>query len=1294
MWPHSSSQKRYFGVNTSLYSALDSEAIELLEKAIYFTRLCFYDEAQRIFEDKLAAFKHIPVVIIEWAELYLQQFRLHDVIGILENGLEAAQNRHIDTDFDSSEYRLMRLLLGFCEISGKGRLERALQEIDRTADWLANLPVGEYSDIQVNCIRKYINATYYTKLHCNKCRPDYTDIPRPSGAVVRTWQGLTDLRNALLQQGRLGEAVALHRGECAALPLAPRIDAHHIVLSCIQTAAAAAPDDIHILWLEVEVQVLLADSLYQADDIQQAKVEVQKAEALANQCLLQLGINDPRPLLSLRWTGLLIGWQGISPHDRHSKSMALLADMKITRHIRTASCFDKAAESALEIYRETKSSHYYDEFFRLRKDVGDYLEMVQGDISTLLLWREPLWNETRELAIDKSTTLKWYGDFLRRYPVFALPKPLYNLHKMRKLIFEFLGDTEQAMAAKLEMDKIEADIPESVSEKMCWSQAIVRPDSEGVHDSVTKHYPLVDEDNFYAVYASGIVNGSEDFKKITMRMFLKWSAEDLQDSILSERELHTIIQLQPTTKQPKEAMDFPGEEQKSGDILGELRRLSESDLLCRIFGNNEEPLEKSLWSSRFQTLEAWLGRPSCRSSYNGRQNLLINLQEIRAYSVMRHDLHRETAIEEFLRCINILPNLPEAVQTYIGSRVGYWHSMVCLLFAKCIIGTNPADRRLRQDFLDKAFEHCLKAIEAWKKDEVNAESRESQRRDLAALCLLALEENLAESEKERVSLRQMGLRNLRLIDEWLRNVRQDLPSADNRVKEVRQREHITQQLKPSEVYLCALRIFLTAAEFSPEERLDFWNWVQQSKARALAETMGAGESIPSSLLSALKTSSKDSYKLFLEEQELRGKVANATPNDRYYLLAMLKRKRQEMRRIPELRQILDLIEGTPLRMEDLPMFSAGNDTSVVFVDWVEIPYFFKPGNQQVVVTVKAGETPKVHVLETTGEDLVNWFLPIFQHEKETLEIMMRDPDIRERLLELGELVEPLSSCTRPGDLLVFCLTNILHRIPLHAIEVEEPSAASGSQTLIHRNPVIYCPSLSVMRHCFCSSKALSTSSLQNFDMAIFHGIPPDDNVQDDIFAAGRMAIRDLATRFTTRPVLDQNLTRETFTEKTSTSSLIHIHSHIKYEKYENDPLKRYYLRFGTAVQPWTLTPKDVLESLHFPAGSHITLVACDGAQFHIGPGDELLGIVPALLCAGASSVISTLWKTADKVGATFTNGFYEAFEADGGMVDVARAFQRVVISMDEGEREPLYRWAGFVLHGYWNFGRDGMEIGK
>jgi len=162
MWPQTESKKKYFGLNTSLYSTLDSETIEHLEKAIYFTRLCFYDEAQSIFEDKLSALKHIPVVIIEWAELFLLQLRLRDAINILESGFKASQDHDIDVDFDLTEYRLMRLFIGLCEIEGKGRLEGALQEIGRTVDWLTQVPVEEYSDVQVSLssIQTDINRDY------------------------------------------------------------------------------------------------------------------------------------------------------------------------------------------------------------------------------------------------------------------------------------------------------------------------------------------------------------------------------------------------------------------------------------------------------------------------------------------------------------------------------------------------------------------------------------------------------------------------------------------------------------------------------------------------------------------------------------------------------------------------------------------------------------------------------------------------------------------------------------------------------------------------------------------------------------------------------------------------------------------------------------------------------------------------------------------------------------------------------------------------------------------------------
>jgi CHAT domain-containing protein len=69
-----------------------------------------------------------------------------------------------------------------------------------------------------------------------------------------------------------------------------------------------------------------------------------------------------------------------------------------------------------------------------------------------------------------------------------------------------------------------------------------------------------------------------------------------------------------------------------------------------------------------------------------------------------------------------------------------------------------------------------------------------------------------------------------------------------------------------------------------------------------------------------------------------------------------------------------------------------------------------------------------------------------------------------------------------------------------------------------------------------------------------------------------------------------------------------------------------------------LAVRDVLSlKLRSP---HITLVACDLASQGITAGDEPLGLVTALLCAGAGSVLGTLWSTASETGCVFAKRFY------------------------------------------------------
>lgn len=115
----------------------------------------------------------------------------------------------------------------------------------------------------------------------------------------------------------------------------------------------------------------------------------------------------------------------------------------------------------------------------------------------------------------------------------------------------------------------------------------------------------------------------------------------------------------------------------------------------------------------------------------------------------------------------------------------------------------------------------------------------------------------------------------------------------------------------------------------------------------------------------------------------------------------------------------------------------------------------------------------------------------------------------------------------------------------------------------------------------------------------------------------------------------------------------------------------------------------------------------------VQPGDEVMGLIPALLYSGASSTVSTLWSIRDKDGAEFAGGFFDEFfgqceamgeRKDGGLgeevrgvgvgcvVDVAKAVSAAVRKMDDGENRPLYDWAGFVLHGFWRYLLSGEDV--
>jgi CHAT domain-containing protein len=113
--------------------------------------------------------------------------------------------------------------------------------------------------------------------------------------------------------------------------------------------------------------------------------------------------------------------------------------------------------------------------------------------------------------------------------------------------------------------------------------------------------------------------------------------------------------------------------------------------------------------------------------------------------------------------------------------------------------------------------------------------------------------------------------------------------------------------------------------------------------------------------------------------------------------------------------------------------------------------------------------------------------------------------------------------------------------------------------------------------------------------------------------------------------------------------------------------------------------------------SHISLMACGSASQKISAGDEPLGILTALLCAGAASIVGTMWPVASASARKFAGLFQselfdintslqrdsvEGSDVEKQVVNLAVALQKAIVRMKQHRDSRLpYHWTPFVLHG-------------
>ncbi len=477
---------------------------------------------------------------------------------------------------------------------------------------------------------------------------------------------------------------------------------------------------------------------------------------------------------------------------------------------------------------------------------------------------------------------------------------------------------------------------------------------------------------------------------------------------------------------------------------------------------------------------------------------------------------------------------------------------------------------------------------------------------------------------------------------------------------LKQKTSASEEVKST--YDRALNICLSA-----ELPIDLWEWIQKAKTRNLSDLLGLGILVPYELKRAILENGKTKELFEKEERMLR--ASNKTePASRLGLRGELHIHQKQMREYPDLKAVMDLREATPIKLPHLHNLTSSINRSglcshVTLVDW----FFAKDGIY--LCAVRDQQQPIVRRCSMNKRELEAW-RGKWIDTKDWIrfdDLGEDDPDYC--LRQLDSLIQPLAEMTKPEDLLILSPTGVLHSVPIHALWV-------NGEPLIVRNPIAYCASLTSFAQCVQRAVANEAGGRPKTVMAVYEdtpGTPFSPVEQDRVYTAAK----DLGTAIGASVLTGKSVGRKDFDESIQASSLVHFHGHCTFDEAQVTN-QCFVLGDGRVAVADLFNLK-----LRAP---HITLIACDSSSQSIAAGDEPLGMVTALLCAGASSVIGTLWTTSSSNGRRFSEHFYSALDESGpsGVLDLAAALRKAVLTIrgNRRTRQP-YHWASFVLHGSW-----------
>jgi CHAT domain-containing protein/tetratricopeptide (TPR) repeat protein len=220
----------------------------------------------------------------------------------------------------------------------------------------------------------------------------------------------------------------------------------------------------------------------------------------------------------------------------------------------------------------------------------------------------------------------------------------------------------------------------------------------------------------------------------------------------------------------------------------------------------------------------------------------------------------------------------------------------------------------------------------------------------------------------------------------------------------------------------------------------------------------------------------------------------------------------------------------------------------------------------------------------------------------------------------SELIAPLRPHLHAKHL-IFVPHGSLHFLPFHALK-------SGDSYLCDAHTISYAPSATVFA--LCQAKATSDMSA-----SLVMGFP--DERAPEILAEVQSvaAILPHADLF-----LGAQATADVLKTKGSQSALLHIATHGTYR--QDNPMFS-----GIRLGDGYLNLYDLYQMRI--SARHVTLSGCATGMNFVAAGDELLGLQRGLFCAGAASLLLSLWDVHDRSTAELMQAFYKGYMKTGSM---------------------------------------------